>query len=408
MATAATSGYNDDVYMDNQTNLMIRIQAIFQFITVLFFLLSSTLLSAAPQATPAAPQLAAKGYVLQDFHSGQIIAELNSDQQMEPASLTKIMTTYVVAHELHSGNISLADKVTISNKAWRMPGSRMFVEVNSQVSIEDLLKGIIIQSGNDATVAIAEHIAGSEETFASLMNQYAVQLGMLDSHFVNSTGLPDKEHFTTPRDLAKLARALIRDFPEHYKWYSEKKFTYNNITQYNRNKLLWRDKTVDGVKTGHTESAGYCLVASSLRDEMRLLSVVLGTDSERAREQESKKLLNYGFRFYRTHRLYEAGATLSDAKIWKGQQDTLALGLKEDLYVTVPRGTYKQLKPSSSYVSLIEAPVIKHAALGTVDISLNDKIIASRELVALHEVQEGSWWKRLVDSLILFFKGLLA
>jgi D-alanyl-D-alanine carboxypeptidase (penicillin-binding protein 5/6) len=387
---------------------MIRLHSIFQLVTAFFIILSSSLVSAAPQAIPAAPQLAAKGYVLQDFHSGQIVAELNSDQQMEPASLTKMLTTYVVAHELRSGNISLADKVTISNKAWRMPGSRMFVEVNSQVSIEDLLKGIIIQSGNDATVAIAEHVAGSEETFASLMNQYAAQLGMLDSHFVNSTGLPHKEHFTTPRDLAKLARALIRDFPEHYKWYAEKKFTYNNITQYNRNKLLWRDKTVDGVKTGHTESAGYCLVASSLRDEMRLLSVVLGTDSERAREQESRKLLNYGFRFYRTHRLYEAGATLSDAEIWKGQQDSLALGLKEDLYVTVPRGAYKKLKPSISYASSIEAPVIKHAALGTVDISLNDKVIASRELVALHEVKQGSWWKRLVDSLILFFKGLFA
>lgn len=394
--------------MDNQTNPMIRLQTIFQLVTAFFFILSSALVSAAPQAVPAAPQLAAKGYVLQDFHSGQIIAELNGDQRMEPASLTKMLTTYVVAQELHTGNISLADKVTISDKAWRMPGSRMFVEVNSQVSIEDLLKGIIIQSGNDATVAIAEHIAGNEETFASLMNQYAVQLGMLDSHFVNSTGLPHKDHFTTPRDLAKLARAVIRDFPEHYKWYSEKKFTYNNITQYNRNKLLWRDDSVDGIKTGHTESAGYCLVASALRDDMRLLSVVLGTDSERAREQESRKLLNYGFRFYRTHRLYEAGATLSDTKVWKGQLDSLALGLKEDLYVTVPRGTYKNLKPSTSYASLIEAPVIKHAALGTVDINLDGEVIATRELVALHEVKEAGWWKRLVDTLILFFKGLFA
>lgn len=385
---------------------MIRLQTISQFISVFFLILSSILASAAPQAIPAAPKLAAKGYVLQDFNSGQIISELNGDQQMEPASLTKMMATYVVAHELRSGNITLADKVTISKKAWRMPGSRMFVEVNKQVSVEDLLKGIIIQSGNDATVAIAEYVAGSEETFASLMNQYAVRLNMLDSHFVNATGLPDKEHFTTPRDLAKLARALIRDFPEHYKWYSEKKFTYNNITQYNRNKLLWRDKTVDGVKTGHTESAGYCLVASSLRDDMRLLSVVLGTKSERAREQESKKLLNYGFRFYRTHRLYEASVTLSDTEVWKGQQDTLSLGLKDDLYITVPRGTYKQLKPSISFASFIEAPVIKHAALGTVDISLNGDVIASRKLIALHEVQEGGWWKRLIDSLVLFFKGL--
>lgn len=404
----AASGYNDDPFKDNQTNFMTRLHNMFQVVSVFLLLFSSALVNAAPQAIPAAPQLAASGYVLQDFHSGRIIAELNADKQMEPASLTKMMTTYVVVHELKSGNIKLTDKVTISDKAWRMPGSRMFVEVNTQVSIEDLLKGIVIQSGNDASVAIAEHVAGSEETFASLMNQYAARLGMSGTHFVNSTGLPHKEHFTTPRDLARLASALIRDFPEHYKWYSEKKFTYNNITQYNRNKLLWRDKTVDGVKTGHTESAGYCLVASSVRDDMRLLSVVLGTDSERAREQESRKLLNYGFRFYRTHQLYAAGAALSDAKIWKGKQDQLALGLKEDLYVTVPRGTYKRLKPSISYASVIEAPVNKHAVFGSVDINLDDKVIASRELVALHEVEEGGWWKRLVDSLVIFFKDLFA
>lgn len=394
--------------MDNQTKIMIRINSIFQFVSVFFLLISSGLASAAPQATPAAPQLAAKGYVLQDFNSGQIIAELNGDQRMEPASLTKMMTTYVVDHELRAGNIHLEDKVTISNKAWRMPGSRMFVEVNTQVSVEDLLKGIIIQSGNDATVAIAEHVAGSEETFASLMNQHAARLGMTGSHFVNSTGLPDENHYTTSRDLAKLARALIRDYPEHYQWYSEKKFVYNNITQYNRNKLLWHDESVDGIKTGHTESAGFCLVASALREDMRLISVVLGTDSERAREQESKKLLNYGFRFYRTHRLYEAGAVLSDAKVWKGLQDKLTLGLKEDLYVTVPRGAYKNIKPTISYASFIEAPVVKYAALGTVNINLNDEVIASRELVALHEVEEAGWWKRLIDSLILFFKGLFA
>lgn len=394
--------------MDNPTKIMIRINSIFQFVSVFFLLIISSLINAAPHATPAAPQLAAKGYVLQDFHSGQVVAELNGDQRMEPASLTKMMSAYVVDHELRAGNIHLEDKVTISNKAWRMPGSRMFIEVNTQVSVEDLLKGIIIQSGNDATVAIAEHVAGSEETFASLMNQHAARLGMTSSHFVNSTGLPDEEHYTTPRDLAKLARALIRDYPEGYKMYSEKKFVYNNITQYNRNKLLWHDETVDGIKTGHTESAGYCLVASALREDMRLISVVLGTDSERAREQESKKLLNYGFRFFRTHRLYEANAVLSDAKVWKGQQDKLNLGLKEDLYVTVPRGTYKNIKPSISYASFIEAPVIKYAALGTVNISLNDGIIASRELVALDEVAEAGWWKRLIDSLVLFFKGLFA
>ena len=356
-------------------------------------------------AIPASPKIAAKGYVLQDFNSGQVIAEQNGDQRMEPASLTKMMSTYVISQELKSANISLADKVTISKKAWRMPGSRMFVEVGKQVDVESLLKGIIIQSGNDATVAMAEHVAGTEDAFASLMNSYASKLGMAGTHFVNSTGLPDPEHYTTPRDMATLASALIRDFPDHYKWYAIKKFTYNNITQYNRNKLLWRDKHVDGVKTGHTESAGFCLVASALRDDMRLISVVLGTKDENARVQESQKLLNFGFRFYRGHKLYNANTSLSTAELWKGEADSVELGLLEDLHVTIPRGQYKQLKPSISFDAVIEAPISKHAVLGKLQVTLKDKVVAERPLVALQEVPEGSWWKRLVDWVILLVTG---
>ena len=378
-----------------------------RIITRLLFV-SCLFVSAITQAAntiPTAPKLAAKGYVLLDFNSGQIIAENKGDQRMEPASLTKMMSTYVISHELKAGNISLQDKVTISKKAWRMPGSRMFVEVGKQIDVEKLLKGIIIQSGNDATVAMAEFVAGSEDAFASLMNNYAQQLGMLGTHFVNSTGLPDKEHYTTPRDMATLGSALIRDFPEHYKWYAIKKFTFNNITQYNRNKLLWRDKSVDGIKTGHTESAGFCLVSSAVRDDMRLVSVVLGTKSDSARVEESQKLLSYGFRFYRSHKLYDANTEISTTDIWKGTKDSVSLGLLKDLYVTIPRGQYKQLKPSINFESIIEAPINKHQVLGSLAVKLNNKIIAERKLVALHEIEQGNWWKRLVDWFILLIKG---
>jgi len=362
----------------------------------------------AASSVPVAPKLAAKGYVLQDFNSGQIIAENKGDQRMEPASLTKMMSTYVISHELKAGNITMQDKVTISKKAWRMPGSRMFIEVGKQVDVESLLKGIIIQSGNDATVAMAEYVAGSEDAFASLMNNYAQQLGMTGTHFVNSTGLPDPEHYTTPRDMATLGSALIRDFPDHYKMYAVKKFTFNNITQYNRNKLLWRDKHVDGIKTGHTESAGFCLVASGIRDDMRLVSVVLGTKSEAARVQESQKLLSYGFRFFRSHKLYDANTEISSTEIWKGVEDNVSLGLLKDLHITIPRGQYKQLKPSISFESIIEAPVTKHQTLGNLKVTLNDKVIAERALVALHEIEQGSWWKRLSDWFILLVKGWFA
>ena len=360
--------------------------------------------SEAATLIPATPKIKAKGYLLIDFDSGRVLAEKKSDKRLEPASLTKMLSSYVVAYELANGNIAMDDEVRISNKAWRMQGSRMFVEVGKNVSVENLLKGMIIQSGNDATVALAEHVAGSEDAFVSLMNQHAAELGMLESHFVNSTGLPHKNHYTTPRDLAKLAMALIRDFPEHYKRYSTKKFTFNKITQYNRNKLLWRNDSVDGVKTGHTDAAGYCLVASALRDEMRLISVVLGTRSEEARATESQKLITYGFRFFETHKLYAANAPLTTAHIWKGAQEELKLGLKEDLYLTIPKGQYKKLDAHMNLDARIIAPAKEGQSFGSVNVSLGDEIYAKRELVALSDIEKGGLIDSLIDEIKLLFE----
>ncbi|MGR9100901.1 MAG: D-alanyl-D-alanine carboxypeptidase family protein, partial [Gammaproteobacteria bacterium] len=320
------------------------------------------------------------------------------------ASLTKIMTVYVVFRELKNGNLTLDETTRISEKAWRTPGSRMFVEVNRRVSIEDLLKGVIIQSGNDATVALAEHVAGDESTFAALMNQHAARLGMLNTHFTDSNGLPSPEHFSSARDMAILTAALIREFPDFYRWFSEKEFTYNNITQPNRNRLLWRDESVDGVKTGYTEDAGYCLVASAKREEMRLISVVMGTSSANARAKENQSLLNYGFRFFETHRLYKANDALTEAKIWKGETGTLSLGLNDDLYVTVPRRHYDDLKAVLTVDDTIMAPVKKGQSFGTVSISLGDDTIINRPLVALTSVEEGGIFQQLYDEAMLRFK----
>ncbi len=353
---------------------------------------------------PAVPKIKAKGYLLIDYNSGQVLAEKNADKRLEPASLTKMLSAYVIDYELAQGNIHIDDEVVISKKAWKMPGSRMFVEVGKRVTVGDLLKGVIIQSGNDATVALAEHVAGSEEAFASLMNQHAAELGMVNSHFVNATGLPHKNHYTTPRDLAKLAQALIREYPENYKLYSQKSFTFNNIKQYNRNKLLWRNKYVDGLKTGHTEAAGYCLVASMKRDNMRLISVVLGTRSEEARAEESQKLLTFGFRFFETHKLYAANEPLTTARIWKGETEELPLGLAEDLYVTIPKGQYKKLKANMSIDSRITAPARKGQAFGSVNIGLDGQQVAQRDLVALKNVAEGGLFGNLVDEVQLMFE----
>ena len=372
-----------------------------------FFLVFSLIFSAWSQAAtpvPKAPTVGAKSYLLQDFHSGQSIAERNADQPVEPASITKLMTAYVVFTEIRNGSLALSDRVQISEKAWRTQGSRMFVEVNSQVTVADLLKGMIVQSGNDATVALAEHIAGTEESFAGLMNHHAKGLGLSRSNFVNSTGLPDKEHYTTASDIARIAHALIDEFPEYYQWYSEREFSYNDITQYNRNRLLWRDESVDGIKTGHTDSAGYCLVTSARRDGMRLISVVLGTKGEEARADASQSLLNYGFRFFETHKLYDANSKLTAARVWKGATDSVDLGLKTTLYVTIPRGEYENLDAAMQLQDQIIAPVAQGQALGQVVVRLADKLVSEKDLVALQAIDEGSFWQRIVDEAMLYFE----
>jgi serine-type D-Ala-D-Ala carboxypeptidase (penicillin-binding protein 5/6) len=347
---------------------------------------------------PSSPTIAASSHILVDFQTGKVLAEANADTKLAPASLTKIMTTYVVFREIKSGRLHLDDVATVSEKAWKTSGSKMFVQINDRVKIQDLLQGVIIQSGNDASVTLAEHVAGDETTFATLMNQNAERLGMVNTHFENSDGLPTPNHYTTARDLSLLTRALIKEFPEYYKWFSQKEFTYNKITQQNRNLLLSRDGTVDGVKTGHTEEAGYCLVASALRDNMRLISVVMGTESQTARAVENQTLLNYGFRFFETKRLYEGKKTLKEVRVWKGQETALPLGLAEDLYVIVPRRQHEEVKAIISVNNKITAPVKEGDAFGTVDVIWKGETLATKDLVALKSVEKGSIFRRLTDS----------
>lgn len=354
---------------------------------------------------PTAPSIAGTAHILQDYDSGHILMSENADERLPPASITKLMTSYVVSQEIHDGNIKLDDEVLISEKAWRMIGSRSFIEVNTKVTVEALLRGMIVQSGNDAAVALAEHVAGSEEVFAQMMNQYAQKLGMVNTNYQNATGLPGPEHYTTAHDIAILSAALIRDFPEHYQWYAEKEYTYNGITQHNRNKLLWRDNTVDGLKTGHTEEAGYCLSASAKRDGMRLIAVVLGTASENARAQEIQKMFNFGFRFFETHQLYAADEAITQTKVWKGQTDQLNLGLAQPLSITVPRGRYKDLQASTNIQQPVVAPVAKGTELGEVEIRLGDEVVATRKLLAVEVVEKGSWWRRILDSLLMLIWG---
>ena len=325
---------------------------------------------------------------------------------MEPASITKLMSAYVIYKSLSDGSIKLTDKVTISEKAWRTGGSRTFVEVDTQVSVEDLVMGIVVQSGNDASVAMAEHIAGTESAFATLMNQQAAELGLTHSNFTNATGLPHPDHYMSARDIATLVRAVIRDFPEHYASYSVRSFTYNGIEQHNRNRLLWQDESVDGVKTGHTKAAGYCLAASALRGDTRLISVVLGADSEKDRFSASQALFNYGFRFFETHKLYAADATLTDIRIWKGDNNTLPLGLADDLYVTIPSNRYQDMSASIQVDNAIEAPAHKGDPFGSVVITLDGAVIADVPLVALQDVAEGGLMRRLVDGALILFNSL--
>lgn len=358
-----------------------------------------------PTMIPAPPQIAAKSYLLIDADTGNIIVENNSEQPLPPASLTKMMTTYVASHELAKNNINLNDQVRVSINAWKAGGSRMFIKEGSSVSVEQLLKGIIIQSGNDATVALAEHIAGSESAFADYMNRYAANLGMSNTHFSNATGWPAPDHITTAADLAKLARGIINEFPDHYAWYAEKEFTYNNITQPNRNLLLWRDPSVDGIKTGHTEDAGYCLVTSAKREGMRLISVVMGTRSEEARAGASQTLLTYGFRFYQTLPVLEKNQELTQAKLWMGQKNTVKLGVLEDMRATLPRGKQALLETQTQVNDMIKAPIKTGDALGTITVLLEGKVLNTKPLVALEDVEQGNIFKRLMDYLILLFKS---
>lgn len=365
---------------------------------------SSSTLAKSVNLVPAPPKVKAHAYLLMDFNSKRILVSQNADKHVEPASLTKLMTVYVTLYELSKNNIKLEDQVKISEKAWRMKGSKMFIEVNSWVSVKELLHGVIIQSGNDASIALAEHIAGSESAFSDLMNQHAINLGMNNTHFVNSTGWPNKNHYTTAQDLAFLTHALIKDFKEHYALFKIKHYTYNGIKQPNRNKLLYTDDRVDGVKTGHTESAGYCLISSAVQKNMRLISIVTGANNETTRESSSRKLLNYGFRFYESFLLNKAHESLTSQRVWKGDKEEVNLGLTEDLYISAPRGNRSKIKASMKLDSMITAPINKGQQFGTVNVKLGDEILATRPLVSLAPVKEGGIVSTLIDNIILMFK----
>ncbi len=366
--------------------------------------------AASPAPAPPPPNPPAKSFVLMDHATGQILVENNADLRVDPASITKIMTSYVVSAELAHGKIGMEDPVTISENAWRSggagtDGSTSFLALNSQVPLKQLLYGMIIQSGNDAAIALAEHTAGSEPLFADLMNQYAQQLGMSGTHYVDASGLPNENHYTTARDVATLSRALIRDYPAEYEIYKIKDFEWNGIKQHNRNTLLWRDATVDGIKTGHTNSAGYCLATSALRNDQRLIAVVMGADSEKARADANQELLNYGFRFFESHRLYEAAKPLATPELWKGDAATVALGVAADVAVVLPRGRYGDLKASMDLPAQVIAPLAKGQQVGTLKIEFDGKTLVERPIIALADAPEGGFFKRLSDGVLLWFKS---
>ena len=376
---------------------------------LLLLLMSIILYLSSPAATaqtlvPSPPRINASSYLIMDYHSGRLVVNENVDKRVEPASLTKIMTVYIAAREIAAGKIKLDEKVHVSEKAWRMTGSRMFIEVNKQVTVEELLHGIIIQSGNDASVALAEHIAGDEDGFAQIMNQQAKILGMVNTNFVNSSGLPHPDHYTTAMDLTLLARALIRDYPEVYAMHSIKEYTFNGVKQTNRNNMLWRDESVDGIKTGHTESAGYCLVASAMRGDMRLISVVMGADGENPRINMTQALLSYAFRFFETHKLYAADQVIQAGRIWKGDRESVDLGVNQDLYITIPKGTYKQLDASIELEPDIRAPIDAGEVKGTLIVKLEGQELVKQSLMTLQSVGPGGFLDRLTDDVKLLFQ----
>ncbi|NMH58596.1 D-alanyl-D-alanine carboxypeptidase family protein [Alteromonas ponticola] len=375
------------------------------FFSTLLLVISFTFSASAAVVIPPAPSVDAKGFVLTDFETGHAIAEQNADMQLAPASLTKMMTAYVVGKELNEGNIALTDKVTISENAWakKFPeSSKMFIEVGTQVTVDELLHGMIIQSGNDACVALAEHVAGSESAFASMMNAHGTNIGMTGSNWVNSHGLHDPDHFTTPRDMAILSKALIEETPDVYALFKQKEYTFNGIKQYNRNSLLWdQSLNVDGIKTGHTSDAGYSLVTSAEQGGMRLVSVVMGTDSERSRKVENKKLLRYGFRFYETVTPYKAGESFVSHRIYMGDRETVDLGINQATPITIPRGQADNLKANFELNKKLEAPLAKGQVVGTLYLQLDGEDVAQYPLVTLQEVKEGSFFDRIIDYVML-------
>lgn len=374
-----------------------------RFLAALLFSLMS--LSALAQSVQP-PALAAKAWLLLDYGANQVLAAQNADERVEPASLTKLMTAYLTFSAFKANTLSRDQVIPVSERAWKMGGSRMFIEPRHTVTADQLVHGVIIQSGNDASVALAEAIAGSEEAFAELMNREAKRLGMTGTHFVNSTGMPDDQHYTTAKDLAVLAAALMRDFPEDYKLYSEKEYTYNGIRQPNRNRLLWMDGTVDGVKTGHTEAAGYCLVSSAVRGPRRLISVVLGTDADNVRAQESLKLLNFGFRFFDTVKLYENAAPVSRFRVWKGTAEEVPVGFLQDFVLSVPKGQADKLQVKLDSIQPIEAPVRKGQEVGSLTLTLDGNTIGTYPVVALEEVTLAGWFGRMWDAIRWWIKNL--
>lgn len=377
------------------------------FLFALSLFVSTLTQAAAPSALlppPPEPEIAARGFVLMDFQSGQILQSLKPDERVDPASLTKLMTAYLTFTALKQGRLKSDQTLPVSEKAWRSEGSRMFLKINSQVSVEDLMKGMIVQSGNDACVTLAEGIAGTEQAFAELMNREAKRLGMRNTNFMNATGLPHAQHYSTARDLALLTAAIIRDFPEYYPLYSIKEFSYNNITQPNRNRLLWQDAFVDGVKTGFTEAAGYCLITSAKRNEMRLISVVLGTASDNARTAESQKLLNYGFQFYETYRLYQQGQVVATLPVYKGSANSVKTGFQHNVYLSLPKGHYKHAKVALTSRQPLLAPLITGQVVGALTLNVDGKQVANLPLQALENVPVAGLFGRMWDSVKLWFK----
>nr|WP_183947230.1 D-alanyl-D-alanine carboxypeptidase family protein [Rehaibacterium terrae] len=356
-----------------------------------------------PAPVPPPPSVTGTAWLLMDYASGQILAGENIHARVEPASITKVMTSYVVAAEMAAGKVGADDQVQISENAWRgggagTDGSTSFLPLGSRVRLQDLLHGMIVQSGNDASIALAEHVAGSHEAFAALMNEYARKLGMNGTHFVNAHGLPHDDHYTTAHDIALMAQAMIRDFPEAYAYHKVKEFTFNNIRQHNRNTLLWRDDSVDGIKTGHTSRAGYCLLSSAKRGDQRLIAVVMGSTSEKQRADDSQALLNWGFRFFETHQVYAAGAQVAEYKVWKGATDQVRLGVAQPVLATVPRGRYEQVRAEMDVPTTLVAPIAAGQPIGTLRLRLDDRLVVEQPLVALEAVPEGGFFRRLMDE----------